>query len=208
MTSLYTNLFKRNPDSAGLANSLNTLLAAYQPQRQAEAMAVQTTLEFRRDLLASLYRTYLRRSPTPNELTRFAARLGGSLSDESIIVMLLASDEYFQNPNLGGSSNSIWLNQVYRDLFGRDRDPASDAFLSGLNNGTMTRAQVVATLVSSQEYRSRVVNQDYVAYLGRSASDNEKAAWANQLSSGLKDEQLVAILLSSSEYFVRQHQFP
>jgi hypothetical protein len=108
---------------------------------------------------------------------------------------------------LSGGDNSRWLNQVYRDLFNRDRDPSSQGLLTLLNQGT-PRNQIAATLLSSPEYLTNVVTKLYTTLLGRSPAPAEIRARLNMFQQGATDEQVAAFLLTSTEYFQRPHQYP
>ena len=65
------------------------------------------------------------------------------------------------------SPNTLWVNRVYQDLLGRAPDPAGlKTFVTELDKGT-PRQQVATQVVSSAEYRSRVVKDLYSRSLHR-----------------------------------------
>jgi hypothetical protein len=209
LTSLYNKLLGRTPDSAGFGNQLTTILNDYLPQRLALATTVASSNEYRVDLVTTFFKTYLRRPPTATDIATRVAQLAAGTTDEQFLSSLVSSLEYFQNPNLGASDNSKWLNQAYRDILGRDRDTAgSQAFLNGLNNGTQTRAQVADTLLASTEYRQRLVTHYFGSYLGRGPSAAELSNSTATLAKGATDEQLISQIVSSNEYFQRSHTYP
>jgi photosystem II stability/assembly factor-like uncharacterized protein len=209
LTSLYNKVLGRAPDGGGFSSQLNNLLSGYQSQRLITATTVDTSAEYRTDLAVTFYKTYLRRSPSTAETAAAVAQLASGTTDEQLISSLVSSVEYFQNPNLGGSDNSKWLNQAYRDILGRARDTASSqGFLNGLNNGTLTRSQVADALLTSAEYRQRLVGQFFSTYLGRAPAPAETTNYTNAIAAGATDEQLIAQILSSNEYFLRSHVYP
>src|SRR5439155_8765760 len=209
LTSLYNKLLGRAPDSVGLNTHLSAILVGYQAQRQALAATVDTSTEYRVDLVNSLFKTYLRRSPSAAEYAGRVAQLAAGTTDEQIISSLVSSPEYFQKPQLGASDNSKWLNQAYRDILGRDRDTAgSQGFLNGLNNGTLTRMQVSDALLASEEYHRRLINQLFTSYLGRLPTPAETTSNLNAIAARATDEQLIAQIVSSNEYFLRPHTYP
>ena len=137
------------------------------------------------------------------------AQLAAGTTDEQLISSLVSSPEYFQNPKLGASDNSKWLNQAYRDILGRDRDTAgSQGFLNGLNNGTLTRTQISDALLASDEYRRRLIAQLFATYLGRAPAAVETTLYLNAIAAKTTDEQLIAQVVSSPEYFQRTHTYP
>jgi hypothetical protein len=204
--SVYNNVLGRQADPAGLNATLSAVLNGYAPQRAAEASALITSGEYRLTFAANLIKQFLRRSPQPGEVNNLVQQLAGGVSDEQLINNLVSSAEYFQNPVLGGSQNSTWLNQVYLDLLGRGtrNDSGAQGFLQALNTGQMTRAQVASVLLTSGEYRTRLINGFYSKYLGRTATQGEVNIWINNLNGGVTDEQVVVSLITSSEYILRQ----
>jgi photosystem II stability/assembly factor-like uncharacterized protein len=209
LTTLYNRVLGRAPDAGGLNAQLTTLLGDYAPQRLALATTVDTSAEYRTHLVTVYYKTYLRRSPSAAEIPAPVAELAAGVTDEQLISSLVSSQEYFQNPNLGGSDNSKWLNQAYLDILGRPRDTAgSQAFLAALNNSTLTRTQVANLLLASTEYRQRLVTQLFTADLGRGPSTSELNNSVAALAAGTTDEQLIAQLVSTNEYFLRTHTYP
>jgi hypothetical protein len=211
LLSLYTNLLARTPPTtdAGFLANLNGILNGYVNQRTAVATTIESSNEYRTDVVISLYKTYLRRSPSPSEIATQVAFLASGGTDEQLIGALVSSNEYFNNPGIGAKDNSIWLNQAYKDLLGRDRDPSSQPFLDGLNNGTLTRLQVSTDIVNSTEYRGRLIADLYSTYLNRKPTSNEESYWENQIQmNGVTDEGIIAVLLGSNEYFQESHLFP
>ena len=90
-------------------------------------------------------------------------------------------------------------------------DPNAQQLLNFLNQGLVTRAQIVNTILNSTEYRNRLITAYYSKYLNRSASGPELSAWRGSLASGATDEAVIAAILASDEYFLRvtpPHIFP
>jgi hypothetical protein len=208
LTSIYNNVLGRAPDAGGYSSNLTTLLNGFETQRLRVTTALDTSFEFEDNLVNTLFEKFLRRLPTPTELSQRITQLATGTTDENLINVLISSAEYFQNPTLGGNSNSTWLNQVYLDLLGRTRDAGSQGFLDGLNNKTLTRAQVAAALLSSGEYRTDLINRYYSLYLGRTPAPAEVSGWQKSFTSGATDEQVIAAITASNEYFELQHPYP
>jgi hypothetical protein len=207
-TSLYRNILGRAPDAPGLDANLNAVLNQYQTQRLNSATVLDTSTEYRQNLVNTLFKTYLRRAPLANEVTQRVTDLSNGLTDEQLIGLLVSSVEYFQNPNLGGADNSKWLNQVFLDLLGRNRDASAQPLLDALNNNSLTRAGVVTIIMGGDEFGKRLVNQFFTTYLGRAALPAEQTQFLGSLRAGATDEQIIANLLASNEYAKRPHAFP
>jgi hypothetical protein len=206
--SLYDNILGRAPEAAGLNAFLSNLLNGFAAQRLVVATALDTSVEYYANLTTALFQQFLRRTPGPVELNQRITQLQTGSKDEDLINVLVSSNEYFENPTLGNSNNSTWLNQIYLDILGRNRDAGSDVFLTGLNNGTMTRGFVAGTLLGSQEYRTDLINRYFSLYLGRPASQADINGWLNAFASGQTDEQVIAAIISSGEYFELSHPYP
>jgi hypothetical protein len=206
VTSLYNRVLGRTPDSNGFNVNLGTLLAGYQPQRLAAAQAFNSSTEYRQNLVTAFYQTYLRRLPTQAELTKGVSQLAQGTTDEQFINNLLSSTEYFLAPKLGAGQNSVWLNQVYLDLLNRgtSNDSGAASLLDALNNNKIDRPGIVAILLGSGEYRTRLINGFYMKYLGRTASQPELNNRFAELNGGVTDEAIINDIIASAEYY--QHQ--
>jgi hypothetical protein len=133
-------------------------------------------------------------------------------SDQTLQSEILSSSEYVFNATHGSGNNSEWLNQVYLDLLGRNRDQAgSQGFLDGLNSNppTLTRQQVVSQILKSNEYQTDLITSFYSKYLDRTnPTSSDLAFWISALNSGTTNEQIIAQFVGSNEYFNNNHQFP
>src|SRR5262249_3881030 len=148
-------------------------------ERLAVATAIEASNEYRTNLVISLYKTYLRRQPKPAELSQTLTQIANGTTDEQIVNYMVSSTERFQNPKLGGNDNSNWLNQVYLDLLGRgtSNDPSAAGVLAALNQGLTTRPLIVGAILTSTEYRTRLITGVYQKYLGRGLSQGELNGW-------------------------------
>jgi len=98
------------------------------------------------------------------------------------------------------SQNARWITRLYGDLLGRQPDAATlQAFQGELDRGA-PRAQVATQVVSSTEYRSRVVQELYSTCLYRNAEPAAVSSWAGLIGRiGYLGVQKG--ILSSPEYF-------
>ena len=76
---------------------MTTLLSALNAgaSRQAVAITILNSDEYRQDLIKSVYHQYLRRNADSFGLTAFAQALPNGLSEEALISIILGSQEYF-----------------------------------------------------------------------------------------------------------------
>ena len=73
---------------------------------------------------------------------------------------------------------------------------------------------VALSVLTAHEYRQNLIYDTahdtgyFRAFLGRPASDSDIAGLLAQFDAGASDEQVIAGLLDSSEYFLRLHVYP
>ena len=102
-----------------------------------------------------------------------------------------------------GSNHQRYVNQLYRDLFGRDADTGGlGAWTNAMDTGT-SFAAVATALTSSREYDGIVVDNLYFTLLGRHAESGGLTAWVDLMQKGLNAEVIRAGILGSDEYYNR-----
>ncbi|HEV3343579.1 MAG TPA: DUF4214 domain-containing protein [Pirellulales bacterium] len=67
----------------------------------------------------------------------------------------------------------------------------------------MTRQQAAAVVFGSAEYRAGLVAQMYLDVLDRPVDAGAQTYWAAKLADGRTDEQVLASLVASDEYFAK-----
>jgi uncharacterized protein (TIGR03118 family) len=101
-----------------------------------------------------------------------------------------------------GTDNQRFVNQVYRDLLGRQADGGGLAFASALLDQGTARFAVVLGIEHSPEYRAREVQAAYQLLLNRPAEQGAVNLFSQFLANGGTVEQLDAMLAGSQEYFM------
>jgi uncharacterized protein (TIGR03118 family) len=105
---------------------------------------------------------------------------------------------------LSGSPNERFVEQVYLDLLNRPADVGGlSIWTSQLDQG-ISRAQVVASIEASPEYKTVVVQTLYQKLLHRAADPAGLNGWVNFLLQGGTTLQLEAKLIGSPEYFMNR----
>jgi hypothetical protein len=101
--------------------------------------------------------------------------------------------------------NMHFVQQLYLDLLNRQADSYGlTQFTSLLDRGAVTRAQVVAAIISSSEYHTDEIQRFYQKYLHRAADSGGLRAWGAFLSQGGTMVQVEAGILGSPEYYSRR----
>ena len=100
--------------------------------------------------------------------------------------------------------NPAFVAQVYLDLLHRPADPGGfTAFLNVLNQGLITRPQLVFAIEASAEYRINQINTIYETLLGRTADPGGLNVFLGFLALGGTYEQIEGIVAGSDEFFAR-----
>lgn len=206
VSGLYHDVLGRVADAGGLANFQQAVDVGRSPVHSQFAFSYVTSTENRTNFVTGAYTKYLGRTASAGEVGGWVTALQKGLSAEQLVVAFVGSAEYFQKQ---GSNNSSWLDHAYQDILGRARDSGSQGFLTQLNGGTASLASVAAALVSSAEYRTRLITQVYATYLQRQAGAGDLQVWLPVVSQPPSaagqpspDEQFVAGVIGSAEYFV------
>ena len=195
INQVYIDLLGRPADAAALS-TFNTLLTSG-GTRNDVAAAVLVSAEYRQKLLTGFYSTFLHRPISAAEVSFWGPAFAAGMTDEQIAAQILASPEYFA---LGGSTNSSWINGLYNDVLGRSPSaPESTAFLALI--GSSSRLNVALAILNSGEAISRRVQQAFPRFLHRTATPAEQTTFVTELLGGVTDEQFLAQLLASDEYF-------
>jgi hypothetical protein len=167
------------------------------------ALDIEFSPERRRDEVQALYLTLLGRFADDTTVANatFFLNTGGTL--EQVRAVIAGSPEYFAQH---GGSNDAFVTAVYSDFLHAAADPAArDAIDMALANHTMTRQQVVATLLNTDAFRQVLVVQDFQQFLGRGIDPTDPSpsggkGYVDALRAGLSDEQVLAGILGSQEY--------
>jgi hypothetical protein len=228
VTSLYGALHL-TVDPAGVNATTNSLLINYAQARLNAANTLVNGTEYRTNFITNAYNTFFGRPPSTGPtgelqfwLNQFAAT--PSVTQEQMIASLMGNIAYFNRaPSILGTptvppTNTTFLNAAYKQLMPWYSPPASEfnGYLTALNNNSQTRQQVAFALMTSalngNPYRfdpvNGYVNQAYLKYLGRNATAAELTMWKNNYAAGQRNEQLIAFLVDSSEYFLLPHVYP
>ena len=196
VAAVFNDLLARQIDPSGLKYWTAKLDAGV--SRQAVVAGIQNSAEYRHDEINTLFQAFLHRAADPGALAADNALLVQGATLEQLATRIVSSDEYFQQ---SGGTNDGFLSALFQDVLHRGiDDSAKAAFAQALSHGA-TRAQIADHLFASQEYRRDEVQSLYQQALDRDADPKGLAYWADQLARGVRDERLLAALLSSQENF-------
>jgi hypothetical protein len=113
-------------------------------------------------------------------------------------VQLIGSGEYFATR--GGSTNNGWLQAVYADVLNRPID-AGGQRAWGQQLSRVSRTTVAGGIINSVEGTQSEVQLLYNQFLHRQADNNGLSNFAAALQQGGTQEQVIANIVASDEYF-------
>ena len=147
------------------------------------------------------YLLYLGRPAEPTGLAGWVNYVSHGGRIEDVLNLIFGSIKYFQKH---GNTPSGYVQALYQDVLGRAPGTISssevDGWVAHLNSG-LTRSQLAAILTSSPEYRTHIINQDYQTLLGRPVEQSALVGWLNFLNNRGSVEEILAVLLSSGEFW-------
>ena len=163
------------------------------------AQALLGSDEYRASVVGSTYTTFLRRPATPGELAFWLSVLKAGTTDEQLRAAVIGSGEYLASQ--GGGTVAGFLNALYLDVLGRPIDAVAEALYNQQLTGGATRTDVALDVLTSLEARQDLVGSLYGRFLHRSADAAGLLTFAVLLGNGGTDEDVIASLAGSSEYF-------
>src|SRR5438552_3602172 len=94
------------------------------------------------------------------------------------------------------------VNGLYHLLLDRAPQPAENSgWVTGLETGTLTPAQVATGFLGSREFNIRAVDQQYIRLLDRAPEAGVAQTWMAQMQASGGSEPLTVGILSSPEYY-------
>lgn len=195
--ALYHDLLGRSPAPGDVQAATKALGSG--ETRQQLALWMLSSTEYRQKLVDAYYQSLLGHLADAGSLNFLVGLLGSGATDETLLAQVLGSGEYYATR--GHNSPDGFLSALYCDELQRPIDqPSQQSAENALTHGT-ARNQLAATVLGSNEYLAKLVGGYYLRFLRRAADAAGLASWTTFLHSGGTDEQVIASLLSSPEYY-------
>lgn len=199
VNQVYLDLLQRPADQDGLAY-WSGQLDQNVPHWQV-VLAMESTSEYRTVVVQDLYLSLLGRPADTGGLTSFTQFLQNGGTVEQAKSAMIGSLEYLYNH--GGGTSAGFLSAVYYDVLGRGLDGNGQAFFGQELAAGVPRAFVAVQLINSTEGRTALVQSFYTHFLRRAADPGGEDTWRGVLEQGGRDEQVIAGVVGSDEYFAR-----
>ncbi len=197
VTALYRDLLNRTPDAAGFAGWVGLLNNG--GSRTFVASSFEQSPERRTLVINSVYEATLVRAPDPIGFANSYQLLQAGITARQLQALLQASPEYMLRR--AGNTQAGFLNSIYLDSLGRVPEASAQAAYLPLLNAGLSHLQLAMSVATSVEADSRFVQIVYSTFLGRTAEAAGLQSWVDLLVRGGKDDQVVAGILGSDEYF-------
>jgi hypothetical protein len=162
--------------------------------------SIESSTEYRTNLLNGIYQSLLGRPVDPAGLATFLNFLTFGGTPAQVKANILTSPEYYQR---AGGTNLGFLANLSQDVLGRALDASGEqVFSQDLQNG-ISRLAVVNAVLYSSEADEVVVNNYFQRFLKRQADPLGMTSLANALQNGVTDDQVIATIAGSGEYLAR-----
>src|SRR5216684_1554748 len=186
----YLDLLQRSPSPTEIAIGLSALGGE---ARATFAGSLDMSNEYYQLLVGSYSQDLLGRPATSAELIFFTGELATKVTDESVQTQIAGSSEFFL---ASGSTDAGFVTALYKDFLNRTPSSSELALWVGALS-TMSRDQVASLLLETSEYDTDLVKGYYLEFLRRPAD----TLGLTGPSPALTDEQVIATLIGSQEYF-------
>jgi hypothetical protein len=211
-----------NPAQA--ANTVTQLLNSYVSQRLAVVASIDTSTEYRTNVVKQDYQRFLLRAPTQAEINAWVGAFAAGFTREYEIANLIGTREFFTKaPDilnvLSPPTYTLFVQAAYRLLLPYYAVPASiyNYWVPRLQSGASTQTQFALALVSGSQYLFAVVdptdglvNFEYNRFTGVNATPAQIGAWQGAYT-GIGydiDNTVIINLMATPGYFLRTHKFP
>ncbi|MEX2558820.1 MAG: Ig-like domain-containing protein [Pirellulales bacterium] len=194
---LYQQVLGRDPEDSGLQFWTTRIMNGERFSLIAESIFESD--ERLNPIIRQFYRDFLLREADLEGLIFWRDQVwkrdGGP---ENVIAGMIGSPEFFQS---SGGTNTGWVTQLYRRLLGREPEQSGRQFwVDALDQGRMTRQQVVLGFVRSDENFRNLITGWFNQYLGRQPLSTELTNLVGRMGSGASHREVQLGIIDSDEY--------
>ncbi len=199
LNQVYQTLLHRPIDSTGLNAWGADLNAGTSPTQV--VYDIEQTSEYQTDEIEGAFQKLLGVAAPSSAVTYLVGLMQGGADFQTIEAIIVGSPEFY---SAVGGTNATFLNTLYEDFLNRPVDQTSETAWNTLLKGGYKTTQVALGVLSSTEYLSELVNQDYQTYMGVAPDSTSLSAFVTALQQGTTtNDKVVASLLGSPEYMAQ-----
>jgi len=199
LNQVYVTLLHRPIDSTGLNEWGADLNAGTSPTQVVND--IEHTSEYQADEIQGAFEKLLGVAAPSSAVKYLVGLMQGGADFQTVEAMIVGTPEFY---SAAGGTNEAFLNTLYEDFLNRPVDQTGEAAWSALMKAGYSTTQVALGVLSSTEYSTDLVNQDYQTYLGVAPNAASLSAFATALhQSTTTNDMVIASLLGSPEYVAR-----
>jgi hypothetical protein len=189
--------------TTGERRSLQAQLEAGVLTRASLAVRLTSTDTFHGLSVDRAFTDILRRPTDSAGRDYWVGRLRRGLITRKLRANLYGSAEYLTTQ--GGGTVQGFVTAAYRDILGRDADPAGLDHWVGLIRSGTPRGTVAERFLATAEARDVIVRDLFLRWIDRLPTTTELTTWRGRLGSSTADGEvaLIRFLAGSSTYFTR-----
>jgi Domain of unknown function (DUF4214) len=196
LNQVYVTLLHRPIDSTGLSEWGADLNAGISPTQV--VYDIEQTSEYQTDEIQGAFQRLLGVAAPSSAVTYLVGLMQGGADFQSIEAIIVGTPEFY---SAAGGTNDTFLNTLYEDFLNRPVDQTGEAAWSALMKAGYNTTQVALGVLSSTEYFTDLVNQDYQTYMGVAPNAISLSDFVTALHQGTTtNDMVVASLLGSPEY--------
>lgn len=195
---VYLDLLGRSPDAGGAAYWAHLVDSGV--ARSTVAWAIVSGHEYHVRMVDGVYRQLLHRGVDGQGGAYWGTLLDHGYAIESLTAFIMGSPEYYAHA--GGTPNGF-VSAMFQDVLHRAPDAGGRAYFVQLLQQGVSHSAVAGAITWSAEAIGSRVNGYYQALLGRNADTSGRNYWVYLIGHGHRDEEIVALLVGSDEYFRR-----
>lgn len=154
--------------------------------------------EYYSNVIDADFQRYLNRPVDSASLAALVSLMRARLSDETLESILVGSQEFYLR---NGGTNKAWVDALYQDVLGRPADSFSEAYLVAALNIGINRQSIAYLFATSPEGEAVRIANNYQCLLNRTPAASETAVWQTLYRTGFSDENALAFIAASAEYF-------
>ena len=197
VVQIFQDLLHRSPTPTSL-NYWSNLIHEGAITRVQLVNLIVNGSEFRRLLITNAFQSILGRAPTTAMLTALDTNMAQGESIETIESQLYGSTEYFANH---GGTRASFLSATFQSVVGKPINAAAMTLYANLLSQGSTRGHIAALILNRNDALSLRVTNYFHEFLHRDPAPVILSTVVNEIHNGLTDQQLIAQLVGSGEYW-------
>jgi len=199
LNAVYEKLLGRPIDPTGLNEWGADLNNGTSPTQV--VLDIEHTTEYETDQVQAAFQKLLGVSAPQSAVDYLVGLMQAGADFRLIEAIIVGTPEFYL---AAGGTNADFLNAIYEDFLNRPIDPTSEQQWSALMTAGYTPMQVALGVLTSKEYVTDMVTQDYMNYMGTAPDTNSLGAFVAALMDGtMNNDIVVATLLGSPEWITQ-----